>query len=81
MDKELGFCGHPFVRYADDCMIFCRSKRAVERNEESIIRFIEEVLYLRVNREKTKIGYVRGMKILGYSFYIQLGECCLRNSS
>lgn len=77
LDRELERRGHPSVRYADDCMIFCRSKRAAERTRDSIIRFIEEVLYLRVNREKTKAGYVRGMKFLGYSFYNNSGECRL----
>ena len=77
LDKELDRRGHPFVRYADDCMIFSKSKRAAGRTKESITRFIEEVLYLRVNRVKTKFGYVRGMKFLGYSFYIHSGECRL----
>lgn len=74
LDRELERRGHPFVRYADDCMIFCRSRRAAERTRDSIIRFIEEELYLRVNREKTKAGHIRGMKFLGYSFYIHSGE-------
>ena len=77
LDKELERRGHPSVRYADDCMIFCRSKRAAERTRDSIIRFIEDALYLRVNREKTKAGYIRGMKFLGYSFYVHSGECRL----
>jgi len=77
LDSELERRGHPFVRYADDCMIFCKSQRAAERTKGSITRFIENVLYLRVNRDKTKVGYVRGMKFLGYSFYIQSGECRL----
>ncbi len=77
LDKELERRGHPFVRYADDCLIFCKSKRAAERTKVSIIRFIEEVLYLRVNKEKTSVGYVRGMKFLGYSFYLKSGECRL----
>lgn len=75
LDKELERRGHPFVRYADDCLIFCKSRRAAERTKESIIRFIEEVLYLRVNREKTKVGHIGGMKFLGYSFYFKSGEC------
>lgn len=77
LDKELERCGHPFVRYADDCLIFCKSIRAAERTKKSIIRFIEEVLYLGVNKDKTSVGYVRGMKFLGYSFYVKSGECCL----
>ena len=78
LDKELERRGHPFVRYADDYLIFCKSKRAAERTKQSIIRFIEDVLYLRVNKEKTSVGYVSGMKYLGYSFYIKSGECRLR---
>jgi len=77
LDKELSTRGHAFVRYADDCMIFCKSKRAAERTKTHIIRFIEEVLYLRVNISKTKVGYVRGMKFLGYTFYVYSGECRL----
>lgn len=77
LDKELELRGHPFVRYADDCMIFFKSKRAAGRTKQSIIRYIEGVLYLRVNEEKTSVGYVRGMKFLGYSFYVTSGECRL----
>jgi hypothetical protein len=77
LDKELASRGHPFVRYADDCLIFCKSKRAAERSKASIISYIEKVLYLRVNKEKTHAGYVRGMKFSGYSFYIKSGECRL----
>lgn len=77
LDKELERRGHPFVRYADDSLIFCKSKRAAERTRVSIIRFIEDVLYLRVNQEKTSVGYVRGKKFLGYSFYFKSGECRL----
>lgn len=77
LDKELERRSHPFVRYADDCLIFCKSRRAAERTKESIIRFIEKELYLRVNKDKTSVGYVRGMKFLGYSFYVKSGECRL----
>ena len=77
LDRELEQRGHPFVRYADDSLIFCRSARAAERVKESITRFIEGRLYLRVNREKTHSGEVVGMKFLGYSFYRCKGECRL----
>jgi len=77
LDKEPERRGHPFVRYADDSMIFCKSKRAAERTGVSIIRFIEDVLYLRVNQEKTSVGYVRGKKFPGCSFYVKSGECRL----
>ena len=77
LDKELERRGLPFVRYADDSMIFCRSKRAAERVRESITKFIEQKLHLKVNKEKTVVSYVRGVKYLGYSFYINKGKCQL----
>lgn len=77
LDKELDNRGHKYVRYADDGMIFCKSKRAAERTKEHIIHFIENKLYLKVNRSKTKVGYVQGMKFLGYSFYLRKGICRL----
>ena len=67
----------PFVRYADDSMIFCKSKRAAMRVKESITRFVENALYLKVNKEKTVGSYVRGVKYLGYSFYVMKGKCQL----
>ena len=70
LDKDLERRGLPFVRYADDPMIFCKSKRAAMRVKESVPRFIENALYLKVNKEKTVVSYVRGVKYLGYSFYV-----------
>ena len=75
LDKELDRRGHPFVRYADDAMTFCKSKRAAERVKESIMEFIEKKLHLKVNKEKTIASYVGSVKYLGYSFYIQKGKC------
>jgi len=69
LDMELERRGHPFVRYADDSLIFCKSRRGAERVCGGITKFIEKKLHLKVNREKTEVGYVRGMKFLGYSFY------------
>jgi len=74
LDKELERRGHPFVRYADDGLIFCRSARAGERIKASITSYLETRLYLRVNHEKTQTGKVTGMKFLGYSFYNCKGE-------
>ena len=68
LDRELEKRGLPFVRYADDCVIFCKSARAAERVCESITKFIEGKLFLKVNREKTHVGSVNGQKFLGYSF-------------
>lgn len=58
-DRELEQRGHRFVRYADDMLIFCKSKRAAKRTLASITKFLEQRLFLKVNREKTKVDHVR----------------------
>ena len=68
LDKELEKRGHQFVRYADDCSIFLTSKRAAERVLASIIRFLEDKLYLKVNQEKTSICRPINFVLLGHSF-------------
>lgn len=68
LDHELESRGHRFVRFADDMMILCKSKRAAQRTLEHIIPFIEKKLFLKVNREKTVVSYVKGIKFLGFSF-------------
>ena len=70
LDKELERRGLPFVRYADDSMIFCRSKRAAERVRESITKFIEGRLHLKVNKEKTVVSYDRMNRFDIHLFYI-----------
>ena len=77
LDKELEQRGHPYVRYADDALIFCKSKRAARRVRKSISRFIEDKLFLKVNKEKTTVSYVQGVKYLGHSFVVSKGECSL----
>ena len=77
-DKELEKRGHRFVRYADDLMIFCKSKKAAQRTLEHTLPFIEGKLFLKVNREKTKVAHVNCVKYLGHSFYIHRGEGRLR---
>lgn len=78
LDKELDRRGHRYVRYADDCAIFCKCKRSAVRTLASIVPYIERKLFLKVNREKTVVAYVRNIKFLGYSFYERKGEGCLR---
>ena len=78
LDKELERRGHRFVRYADDCMIFCKSKKSAVRTLENIMPYIEGKLFLKVNREKTKVAHVSKVKYLGYSFYRYKGKCKLR---
>ena len=55
LDRELEKRGHRFVRYADDCSIFLKSKRSAERVLQSITRFLEDKLLLEVNQQKTTI--------------------------
>ena len=77
LDKELERRGHRFVRYADDLMILCKSKRAAARTMENLVSYIEEKLVLKVNREKSTVAYIRNVKFLGHSFYVKR-ECHLR---
>ena len=69
LDKELERRGLQFVRYADDCIIFTKSKKAAERVMESITRFIENKLRLKVNKTKSKVDRPWRIKYLGFSFY------------
>lgn len=66
LDKELERRGHRFCRYADDCNIYVRSKRAGERVMHSITGFLENELRLRVNQEKSAVAHVQERKFLGY---------------
>ena len=67
LDKELERRGHAFCRYADDCNIYVRSKRAGERVLASITRFLEKRLKLKVNQEKSGVDRPWKRKFLGYS--------------
>ena len=67
LDKELERRGHRFCRYADDCIVLVRTPRAGERVMESITRFIERKLRLKVNRAKSKVAPSRECKFLGYT--------------
>ena len=78
LDKELESRGHKFVRYADDMVIMCKSKRSAERVMETIVHFIENHLLLKVNREKSQVATMSKVKFLGYSFYKMKGEGRLR---
>ena len=67
LDKELERRGHRFCRYADDCNIYVRSKRAAERVMASITWFLEGKLRLRVNADKSAVARPWKRKFLGYS--------------
>jgi len=68
LDKELERRGHRFVRYADDCNIYVRSRHAGERVLTSIERFLLERLRLTVNRDKSAVDRPWKRKFLGYTF-------------
>jgi len=55
LDKELERRGHRFARYADDCNVYVRSRRAGERVQTSLERFLWKRLRLRVNRDKSAV--------------------------
>jgi RNA-directed DNA polymerase len=67
LDKELERRGHKFCRYADDCNVYVRSRNAGERVKESITKFLEKQLRLKVNEEKSAVGRPWDRKLLGYT--------------
>ena len=66
LDQLLDSRGHGFCRYADDCNIYVRSLAAGQRVMDSVTRFLEGKLKLRVNREKSALAPVRERKFLGH---------------
>lgn len=68
LDKELERRGHRFVRYADDCNIYVKSRRAGERVMNAITSFIVKKLKLKVNRGKSAVDRPWRRKFLGFSF-------------
>jgi RNA-directed DNA polymerase len=66
-DRELDRRGHRFVRYADDCNVYVRSKAAGERVLTSLERWLGQHLRLRVNRDKSGVARPWTRKFLGYS--------------
>ena len=69
LDKELEKRGLRFTRYADDCIIVVKSEKAANRVMETITRFIEKKLGLKVNAEKSKVARPSEIKYLGFGFY------------
>jgi len=68
LDKELEQRGHRFVRYADDCNIYVRSRRAGNRVMASLTRFLDRRLKLQVNVAKSSVDRPWNRKFLGFSF-------------
>ena len=70
LDKILEERGHKFVRYADDCNIYLKSRRAAERVMESVTDFLEgKKMKLKVNRKKSKVDSPEKLKFLGFRLY------------
>jgi RNA-directed DNA polymerase len=67
LDKELTRRGHRFCRYADDCNIYVRSRRAGERVMASVSRFLTLKLRLKVNEAKSAVARPEERKFLGFS--------------
>jgi len=78
LDKELKRRGHRFVRYADNCNIYVKSQRAGERVMDSVRKFLEQKLRLKVNQEKSKVDRPQRVKFLGFSFFKRKGEVLIR---
>ena len=68
LDKELEKRGHKFVRYADDFVILVRTQRAGLRVKESVTRFLENKLKLKVNQDKSRVSSTDNTNFLGFTF-------------
>ena len=68
LDKELERRGHSFCRYADDCNIYVRTQRSGERVMDSVTRYIEQVLKLKVNPKKSAVARPWKRTFLGFTF-------------
>jgi group II intron reverse transcriptase/maturase len=77
VDRELEARGHAFVRYADDCNVYMRSRRAGER-VMGLLRGLFSRLRLRVNEEKSAVALATSRKLLGYSLWIGPGKVVRR---
>lgn len=73
VDRALEKSGHAFARYADDCNVYVRSKRAGERVMEHL-RALYAKLRLKVNEDKSAVARAWDRKFLGYSFWVAKGR-------
>jgi RNA-directed DNA polymerase len=67
LDKELEKHGHKFVRYADDFVILVRTQRAGLRVKQSVTRFLERKLKLKVNQDKSRVSSTDHTNFLGFT--------------
>lgn len=73
VDRALETRGHRFVRYADDCNVYVRSRQAGERVLDGLRRLYER-LHLKVNEAKTAVAPATGRKFLGYTLWRSAGD-------
>ena len=73
LDKELEKRQHRFVRYADDCNIYIKSRRAGQRVKASITEFLDRHLKLKVNEAKSAVARPRERSFLGFSIGREAG--------
>jgi group II intron reverse transcriptase/maturase len=78
LDRMLQKRGHRFVRYADDAMIYVKSRRAGERVMASTAQFVESTLKLRVNRQKSTVAPAQNRTFLGFGFFYRDGQVKVR---
>ncbi len=78
LDQLLASRGHQFVRYADDCNIYVKSRRAGERVLDNTEKFLENQLKVTVNRKKTQVGSPLRLKFLGFTLGVSRNGAYLR---
>ena len=68
LDGALERRGHRFARYADDRLILVRNRRAGVRVKASITRYLDRVLRLSVNEQKSRVCRTNDVVFLGFTF-------------
>ena len=71
LDKELEKRSHCFCRYADDCNIYVSTRQSGERVMDSLKRYLEKKLRLKVNEAKSRVDRPWKRKFLGFSMTLQ----------
>lgn len=69
VDRELERRGHRFERYADDCNVYVRSRKAGERVMSLLTRLYDK-LHLKINESKSAVASAFGRKFLGYALWM-----------
>jgi RNA-directed DNA polymerase len=69
LDVELTRRGHRFARYADDMIILVKSTRAAQRVMRSTTRYLETVLKLKVNAQKSRVALMSECSFLGFTIH------------